>query len=283
MSLIKNFLVQRGMPDQRRAKRVFNALSIQYSKKYEMIAYPILTRTGYPFIAGFKYRSLKEKRMWSTPGINLSETIPLLWRASDNEKHIILTEGESDLLSVAYHAGDYPINVMCIPGASAWREEFASIFSDALCYTVLADNDEAGGELAKRVKATTLAKVRVCSPGRVYGVKDTAEAFAKGMSFSELLNIISDAETVDAASVIAGGLDRKYKTISKEYYQSSDDLIDLVERCTTLRKSGDSLRGKCPFHDDATSSLMVNAEKQVWYCHACGIGGGVKQWVSRVS
>ncbi len=32
---------------------------------------------------------------------------------------------------------------------------------------------------------------------------------------------------------------------------------------------------KCPFHDDGTASMSVNLERGAWFCHACGIGGGL--------
>lgn len=32
---------------------------------------------------------------------------------------------------------------------------------------------------------------------------------------------------------------------------------------------------KCPFHDDGTASMSINLERGTWFCHACGIGGGI--------
>ena len=29
----------------------------------------------------------------------------------------------------------------------------------------------------------------------------------------------------------------------------------------------------CPLHDDRTSSLSLNLDKQLWKCHSCGNGG----------
>lgn len=31
---------------------------------------------------------------------------------------------------------------------------------------------------------------------------------------------------------------------------------------------------KCPVHEDSIASASVNREKGMWYCHACGAGGG---------
>jgi hypothetical protein len=40
-------------------------------------------------------------------------------------------------------------------------------------------------------------------------------------------------------------------------------------------KSGAGHAARCPFHDDKSPSMSVNLEKQVWFCHACHIGGSV--------
>jgi putative DNA primase/helicase len=31
----------------------------------------------------------------------------------------------------------------------------------------------------------------------------------------------------------------------------------------------------CPFHDDHNPSLSLEAEKGLWYCHSCRVGGTV--------
>lgn len=33
----------------------------------------------------------------------------------------------------------------------------------------------------------------------------------------------------------------------------------------------------CPFHEDRRPSLSLNLTKGVWWCHACGMGGGVRR------
>jgi len=48
-----------------------------------------------------------------------------------------------------------------------------------------------------------------------------------------------------------------------------------------VTRSGSHMVACCPFHDDKTPSMSVNAEKNVWYCHACGFGGSVIDIVCR--
>jgi DNA primase len=47
-----------------------------------------------------------------------------------------------------------------------------------------------------------------------------------------------------------------------------------------LRRQGKDLIGRCPFHEDATPSLVVSPGKNLWHClGACQSGGGPVDWV----
>lgn len=59
------------------------------------------------------------------------------------------------------------------------------------------------------------------------------------------------------------------------------DLITLVEETVPLRKRGKEYVGLCPWHDDTRPSLSVNAEKGLWHCHGCQVGGDAIDWVRR--
>jgi DNA primase len=48
-----------------------------------------------------------------------------------------------------------------------------------------------------------------------------------------------------------------------------------------LKKGGKDLLGCCPFHEDATASLVVTPAKNLWHCFGCGIGGGPIDWVMK--
>jgi len=52
-------------------------------------------------------------------------------------------------------------------------------------------------------------------------------------------------------------------------------LLEVVQRLGlgTPAQKGRELAVCCPLHDDSHPSLQLNPEKQVWYCHPCGIGG----------
>jgi len=53
-------------------------------------------------------------------------------------------------------------------------------------------------------------------------------------------------------------------------------------RGVKLRRHGQDLIGRCPFHDDTEPSLVVTPAKNLWHClGACGEGGSVIDWVMK--
>ncbi len=51
------------------------------------------------------------------------------------------------------------------------------------------------------------------------------------------------------------------------------DLLDLVGETVRLQRSGRDFKGLCPFHAEKTPSFYVSAEKQLWHCYGCSLGG----------
>jgi DNA primase len=50
-----------------------------------------------------------------------------------------------------------------------------------------------------------------------------------------------------------------------------------------LRSQGADLAGCCPFHDDASPSLVITPSSNLWHCLGeCQAGGSVIDWVMRV-
>jgi DNA primase len=55
--------------------------------------------------------------------------------------------------------------------------------------------------------------------------------------------------------------------------RDSVDIVDLVSGYVSLKKRGKSWLGLCPFHSEKTPSFNVNADKQIFHCFGCGVGG----------
>src|SRR5262249_21379761 len=50
-----------------------------------------------------------------------------------------------------------------------------------------------------------------------------------------------------------------------------------------LVKSGQDWRGRCPFHEDSTPSLVVTPAKNLWHCFGCDLGGGPVDWAMKAN
>ncbi len=64
--------------------------------------------------------------------------------------------------------------------------------------------------------------------------------------------------------------------IADEIIQEVRDRVDIVEligRHLTLKKSGRNHVGLCPFHGEKTPSFNVNSDRQSYYCFGCHEGG----------
>jgi DNA primase len=53
------------------------------------------------------------------------------------------------------------------------------------------------------------------------------------------------------------------------------NILELVSQYTTLRQRGRKHVGLCPFHSEKTPSFTVDAEKGLFHCFGCGVGGDV--------
>jgi DNA primase len=57
-------------------------------------------------------------------------------------------------------------------------------------------------------------------------------------------------------------------------------LVRLIEaRGIALARQGKDYAGRCPFHEDATPSLIVTPAKNLYHCFGCGAAGGPIDWV----
>lgn len=53
------------------------------------------------------------------------------------------------------------------------------------------------------------------------------------------------------------------------------DIVEVISRYVSLKKSGSGYVGLCPFHNEKTPSFSVSGEKQFFHCFGCGEGGNV--------
>ena len=66
-----------------------------------------------------------------------------------------------------------------------------------------------------------------------------------------------------------------------EAIKAKVDVAEEVGLVVALRKSGKSLQGLCPFHNERTPSFYVFPESQTWRCFGCNEGGDVFTFVEK--
>ena len=64
-----------------------------------------------------------------------------------------------------------------------------------------------------------------------------------------------------------------------EQVAAASDIVAVIGSYFPLRRAGTEFRAICPFHQEKTPSFFVNPSKQSYYCHGCGAGGAVFQFL----
>ncbi|NLL61288.1 MAG: DNA primase [Candidatus Atribacteria bacterium] len=60
------------------------------------------------------------------------------------------------------------------------------------------------------------------------------------------------------------------------------DIVALVSEYVSLKKSGKSYKGLCPFHQEKTPSFLVDVERQIFHCFGCGEGGNIFTFIMKM-
>ncbi len=69
------------------------------------------------------------------------------------------------------------------------------------------------------------------------------------------------------------------KRTSVEQVVDVADMVEIVGARTQLRRVGSRWVGRCPFHDERTPSFSVNAERKLYHCFGCGVGGDLISFI----
>jgi len=57
--------------------------------------------------------------------------------------------------------------------------------------------------------------------------------------------------------------------------RGSQDIVEVISRHISLKKTGQNYTGRCPFHSEKTPSFVVSPGKQIFHCFGCATGGNV--------
>jgi DNA primase len=65
--------------------------------------------------------------------------------------------------------------------------------------------------------------------------------------------------------------------------REKSSIVDVASEQITLKNAGGgNLKGLCPFHEEKTPSFNVSHARNVWFCHGCGEGGDVINFVQKI-
>ncbi len=64
-----------------------------------------------------------------------------------------------------------------------------------------------------------------------------------------------------------------------EQVAAASDIVAVIGSYFPLKRAGTEFRAICPFHQEKTPSFFVSPSKQSYYCHGCGAGGAVFQFL----
>ena len=67
----------------------------------------------------------------------------------------------------------------------------------------------------------------------------------------------------------------KYDDKMLQEINDNVDLLEYIGQFIDLKQRGKDYFGKCFKHQDTTPSFSINPENNFYYCHSCGIGGGI--------
>jgi len=59
------------------------------------------------------------------------------------------------------------------------------------------------------------------------------------------------------------------------------DIVDLISKRLSLKKTGSDYRAPCPFHGGKNRNFAVSSHKQFYHCFKCGESGGAISFVQK--
>jgi DNA primase len=59
------------------------------------------------------------------------------------------------------------------------------------------------------------------------------------------------------------------------------DIVEVISGYIPLKRAGRNFKALCPFHNEKTSSFVVNPDKQIFRCFGCGVGGNALTFVMK--
>jgi DNA primase len=135
--------------------------SLGYSEKQDMVTIPVHSPDGIPL--GFVGRSIEGKEFKNTPGLAKSKTLFNLHRVKTSNK-VYVVESSFDAIRLD-QVGFPAVATLGATVSNAQIDLLQKYFNDII---VIADNDEAGGNMMKRIIERLGSRVSVIKLNKEY-------------------------------------------------------------------------------------------------------------------
>lgn len=198
---------------------------------------------------------------------------------------IVICEGEFDRLVL--EAQGFPA-VTSTGGAGVFKKDWVEHFAEIPEVFVCFDRDEAGRRGALQVgQLISHAKI-VELPEEVGPGGDVTDFFLRLRKtrddFSALLEtakpFLEERPPERRKQTPAANPPRPSTEVTR--IKERIRIEALVSQYVTLRKSGASYKGLCPFHEDHNPSFVVYPASQTFHCFGCHLHGDVVSFLMRI-
>lgn len=196
-------------------------------------------------------------------------------------ERIIVCEGEFDRLVLEAHGFRA---VTSTGGARTFRSEWAKEFEGIPEVYICFDRDEAGRRGAERVGQLIPHAKIVELPEEVGEGGDVTDFFVRlGRTREDFEKLLAEAKPAPSLPPVpldalpkSPGYDPSSPLREKiERLKREVPIEEVIGRYVTLRGTGSTPVGLCPFHDDHVPSLTVYPRTGTFYCFGCGKRGDV--------
>jgi len=277
---IRQYLHTRGIPDEVIDRRVLGWNGVR-------ITIPVFNRKG--VCASFRLAKDPDDKsgspkMLSSWGSHVDLYGWELLRL--RPRRVIICEGEFDRLVLEAHGFDA---VTSTGGAGTFKEKWAEAFTEIAEAYICFDRDEAGRKGALRV-ARMIAHAKIVElPTEVGNSGDVTDFFVRlGRSSEDFERLLADAKPgppVPMAALSAVGTRDDAHSTEREQIERIKHAVPIervVGAYLELRRSGITLVGICPFHEDHTPSFTVYTETGTFHCYGCRAHGDVLKFLQMV-
>ncbi|MBP7146438.1 MAG: toprim domain-containing protein [Acidobacteria bacterium] len=200
----------------------------------------------------------------------------------EDQERLVVCEGEFDRLVLEGRG------IAAVTGTGGalvflpeWAEALRSVPNLYVCY----DHDAAGRAGARRV-ASLLPHARVVQLPDELGLRgDVTDFFVKlKRTREDFLALLDAAEPLPPEPESQDPPRRPWQPFpgtDAAELQARVRLEEVVGEFVTLRRTGQVLKGRCPFHDDRVPSFVVYPGSQTFHCFGCRAHGDALAFVQK--